>query len=269
MGLWAQHQWGARQGEHPQPCWSEEGRGLAAPHPGGCLAGSHSTHTPPPHVPGTAPHPPALPPLSWGKGKPSCSTTCLLRGGGGLISAQSEPQKHWALFRMLPACGSAFPTTPPPRPSGVRRGRPERGGAAARARGEPWAGGTRWEAADTSTIPWAMGEAAVELQQLLLGGGQRAPAWPAHPRGLWVTPSVPQSHQPHPQLPLRPPPSLDPPPHGGAAGTPAQGMGPLTPARPELQPGGTRRCSSTELGMGPCPGHPDVGAPQGNTPTPD
>lgn len=177
MGLWAQHQWGARQGEHPQPCWSEEGRGLAAPHPGGCLAGSHSTHTPPPHVPGTAPHPPALPPLSWGKGKPSCSTTCLLRGGGGLISAQSEPQKHWALFGMLPACGSAFPTTPPPRPSGVRRGRPERGGAAARARGEPWAGGTRWEAADTSTIPWAMGEAAVELQQLLLGGGK------GHPHG--------------------------------------------------------------------------------------
>lgn len=116
MGLWAQHQWGARQGEHPQPCWSEEGRGLAAPHPGGCLAGSHSTHTPPPHVPGTAPHPPALPPLSWGKGKPSCSTTCLLRGGGGSFRHSLNPKNTGPCSGCSLLAAQPSPRHPPPPP---------------------------------------------------------------------------------------------------------------------------------------------------------
>lgn len=118
MGLWAQHQWGARQGEHPQPCWSEEGRGLAAPHPGGCLAGSHSTHTPPPHVPGTAPHPPALPPLSWGKGKPSCSTTCLLRGGGGSFRHSLNPKNTGPCSGCSLLAAQPSPRHPPPAPPG-------------------------------------------------------------------------------------------------------------------------------------------------------
>lgn len=51
-----------------------------------------------------------------------------------------------------------LPQTPPPLSF---PGAPRSSGRALRA---PWAGGTRWEPVDTSTIPWAAGEAAAELR---------------------------------------------------------------------------------------------------------
>lgn len=101
----------------------------------------------------------------------------------GLILARFGPHKHSSFFGMPQAWGTprhptslsrqdarAQPSPDPPSPV-LSGGSPGRGDSG-RALAAPWAGGTRREPVDTSTIPWAAREAAAELR----GAGAEGPS---------------------------------------------------------------------------------------------
>lgn len=212
----------------------EAGRGSIHSHCGVRRAGGSQPCIPVGALLGATAPSPAFPGLSLtpstanaelGKGGTS-SQHHLLSWRGGRISPRFEPHaggsgptntgaysgcpKRVCPPRPLPrrtfsACGSAFPTTP----THPLRGAQGPGGAGSGGGGQrveqsgawrPWAGGTRWEATDTSTIPWAPGEAALELRPQHGGHPQR----PAHTRGLWVPSPAPRSSRATSPVP-RPP----------------------------------------------------------------